>query len=787
MLCAMVTPRRLYPIAIGAWLLIASGCSRAVHDDGAFGVLRLLEHVADARYDAQEEPDRELPIDDSAWRPFVGAQGTDAELAALVAASSVGEDGTLALGAPRGGFVQAVDHGEARRVEVLARVGGDVKLGVFELSAALPADVLDPFAFVAEHLVAHHPLASDEGGVHRVAFDPVRACAALAVAASCEEGRSGRVEELTVLAAGFRARVRAALSSGVEELAGLPPIGRTYVGFDDRPCFALPPGGELRFLVHGAGSRLEWAAALVPHAASGEPAAGRLLVEAEGDAPHRTELASQERSVARWHDAVLQTAPRQGDREVRFRFEATQGAPIALVAAPRLVQPPRSRADAPPSVVFVSIDTLRSDHLGCYGYPRPTSPELDALAARSILFEDVWAQGAYTLPTHMSLMTGQFGSVHGVTDVPDVLSAERSGLLARWLADEGFETAAFTGAGYVSPEFGFAEGFDRFSVIDPVWNRESTRAERIFELSELHSRELAERMSIGTVADWVDGHADVPFFLFVHTYAPHEFDPPLADRQALGVQGGDLSGDPVSMAWISSRATKPPGPLTEAERARLVDLYDAAIHQADRAVGELLDRLDRAGVTEHTVVAVTSDHGKELGERGDVEHGATLYEELLQVPLILHVPGEIPRRVTEPAMQVDLVPTLARLVGFEPDRPIQGRDLLSLDGDRVLYSELDWEVVRFAWRRDGLKTIWTAPGKGWPDRDADGEETYDLVADPGERDPLPAGEARVTELLAFRDAWYALAAETGGASGPRTLSAETREALRMLGYDLTER
>ena len=778
-------------LAVGASV---SGCEQdRDREPASFELERLLLRERGGRFEAGSQVSSTFETGSQPWSVFIGAQASPEDKLAFESASRVGADGLLELGDPAGGFCRSIPFEPAHEVQVSARADAGLVWAVYELSTPIGADELgrrDAASLATdERLLGTHslePATSGSAGERTVVFEPDPDCRALLAAVFSEADMSGTAGDLRVAALDLPARIERLLADP-QGRPGFPPLGRARVGFEDRPSAAMGAGQRWNIAIEDGADRLELGLALAPHRPGLAAAQGvfEILQLAEDgtrlDAA-QFELSSERRDRAAWTELRVLLA--EGVAELEFNLNGT-GEPIALIAAPRLVRPPVRGAAAPPSVVLISIDTLRSDHLGTYGYGRETSPHLDRFASGSVVFEDVWSQGAYTLPSHWSLMSGQFGSFHGVEDVRDLVVPERTGVLAAWLGGYGYQTAAFTGAGYVTPEFGFARGFDRFSLLDPVWNRESERAARFIAASPDLSRELAERASVSQAMDWLAACVGTPAFLFLHTYAPHEFDPPRLDREALGIEGGDLSSDGLSAAWIGGRSGRPSGPLPNDQRERLIDLYDAAIHQADRELAPLLEFLSER--REEFVTVIVSDHGKEIGERGDVEHGSTLYEELLQVPLILSGPGIAPARVTRPAMVVDVVPTLARLCGFTPDRPIQGRDLLGEATDRVLFSELNRIVERYATRRGSQKTIWTAPGKGWPDPSVDGEETFELSTDPGELIQLPGNPARVAELVAFRDAWRELGMRAAaGPGGQREIAPDTAKALRLLGYDVTE-
>lgn len=560
-----------------------------------------------------------------------------------------------------------------------------------------------------------------------------------------------------------------------------------------RPGAAMPPGGGLVWPVDvpAVEGRVEAVLGLLDHPLA--DTATRVRVQgrfAEEEFVELTTLQLPEPGEGRWQPIALAWPAGYAGETVGFELRVEVDGPgfaLPVVCAPRWV--PDDPAQGERDLVLFSLDTLRADHLGSYGYERDTSPHTDALAARGLRFTDVWAESAYTLPTHTTMFTGQHAAVHGVHGAGDVLDRGRSPLLAELLLSEGYATGAFTGGGFLLPKFGLHEGYERYGVVDVQWNRESSRlTDLIGEVGGLTEAAAAEAHP-DRIADWVAARGAEPRFLFVHTYAPHEFDAPRADREALGIEGPSLEDDPVALAWIGSWRTRPEAPISDADRRRMIDLYDAAVRQADRLVGDVVDEVERSGRTDRTLFVVTSDHGKELGERGIIEHGHSLQEELLDVPLILAGPG-VPVGLREsPAMQVDLVPTLWKLLGVTGDHPVQGRDLLeSGGGARPLLAELDWQRTRFAFREGPRKWLAQAPR---PERDWDvahSASEFDLAEDPGELRPLPVDPEREARAFAARAALRALGASLATVDGAsRTIDEATAQTLQALGYAVESR
>ncbi len=313
------------------------------------------------------------------------------------------------------------------------------------------------------------------------------------------------------------------------------------------------------------------------------------------------------------------------------------------------------REEARPSILVVLVDALRPDHLGCYGYGRPTSPEIDRLAARSVRFSQAVAVSSWTKPSVPSLFTSLYPSQHGVLEgsarggpraaESDVLP-EEARTLAEALRERGYRTAAFVHNAHLRPAFGLAQGFDEY----------------------LDSDESAPAM-IRRVLAWMDGERSEtgtsPFFVYLHVLDVHwPYEPPPEAARALGAEAGERPDDYALREAVNRGLVR----LSPEEVERIVLRYDAEIRGVDAALGELLDGLEERGLLERMVVAFTSDHGEAFLEHGTLGHGADLYEESLRVPLILKLPGArgAGRVVAERVTTLDLMPTLLELAGVAP-------------------------------------------------------------------------------------------------------------------------
>ena len=404
------------------------------------------------------------------------------------------------------------------------------------------------------------------------------------------------------------------------------------------------------------------------------------------------------------------------------------GAVCALaVLAVLLIGRGRSREAAGASVLLVTIDTLRADHVGAYGAKTGATPHLDALAARGTVFEEALASVPLTLPSHASLLSGREPPHHGVHLNGRSIFPADAPTLATVLKGRGYATAAFVAAYVLDRRFGLARGFDLY---DDQVERRGAGA------SVLES----ERPCLAVVAaaeQWIGGQTE-PFFAWVHFYEPHApYDPPSPYREQ---QGG-----------------RP---------------YDGEIAAADACVGRVVAAAE-ARASGRLLVAATSDHGEALGDHGELTHGFFVYQPTLRVPLILAGAGVRVSRRTAPARAVDLVPTVLAQLGVSVPAGLDGADLFGPARGAEAYAEtrypetLGWAGLR-ALRVGALKYI-----------DAPRPELYDLGADPGEtRNLFPTRAADAQRLLRGLDALKA----TERAAVSTANDPEIAEKLRALGY-----
>jgi arylsulfatase A-like enzyme len=432
---------------------------------------------------------------------------------------------------------------------------------------------------------------------------------------------------------------------------------------------------------------------------------------------------------------------------------------------------PRAR-----NLVLISVDTLRPDHLGCYGHTRATSPAIDALAARGARFTDVTAAAPWTLPSHATLLTGLYPSHHGVKSHETRLAAETTTLAEEFQA-AGFQTFAVVNSHNLgAPQFQLAQGFQRWRYVTETFEDREKR----LRTGNMGPVVLDEARSFLAERD-----AARPFFLFLHFYDVHSDWTPDQEHRAAFVApyDGKLDGGTQQLQGVRNRGEQ----LSERDLAFLRELYDAEIRTLDDLLGGFFAWLGQEQLIDDTLVVLTSDHGEEFQEHGSVLHGRTQYQELLAIPWIMAGPGVPAGRVLDtPVHGIDIAPTVRALLGVEPRAAMDGIDVSPLFAGgalepRLFFAEADQnnkvpgqqEVDRKVMvRRGGAKLI--------ADRVQQRLELYDLATDPGETRELSTARPQDTEEL--RQALERFRAGARSAQPIAAPSAEEQERLDAMGY-----
>lgn len=387
-------------------------------------------------------------------------------------------------------------------------------------------------------------------------------------------------------------------------------------------------------------------------------------------------------------------------------------------------------APARPNLIIISIDTLRPDHLAAYGYGRPTSPNLDAVARESVVFERCLAQASWTPPSVASLFTSLYPPQHGSLGKDRIPLADQNLTLAEILSDQGYATAAFSASPFISRDFGFGQGFQTFGF---------DAAENAAALNRL-------------VLTWLSDQPAEPFFLYVMYFDPHfpYQPPPPYDRK---FQNGP-EGKPL---WDPRRVTK----LTTLFELKatvgretfefLKSEYDGEIAYTDEQIGVLLAELKRRGLLDRSVLVFVSDHGEEFLEHGAFGHGNALYQEAVRILFMLREPGPAKpgTRIGSVVREIDVLPTALELLGIPLTRPVEGKSLVS----RIRGAESPADRPAFASSQSLVRQGETMRAlTRWPyqfllAQNPSRAEIYDLAADPEEQNNLAAARPELLREL----------------------------------------
>ncbi len=386
--------------------------------------------------------------------------------------------------------------------------------------------------------------------------------------------------------------------------------------------------------------------------------------------------------------------------------------------------------DSLPNIMLVVIDTLRADHLGMYGYSRPTSPNLDAFADEAAVFQRSFSHSPWTMPSIASILTGLVPRDHGITQWEQPL-APRFLTLTERLQQAGYRTGACVSHHILKPRYHYDQGFQSydFSVLKLGSSRKVSSSPHIARC--------------GT--DFLDQDSDAPFFLWLHFFDPH--------NDYVKHEGHDFGDQPM-------------------------DRYDSEIAFTDQYLGQVFDFLDASGLSDSTIVVVMADHGEEFRDHGGTKHTLTLYNEVIRIPLVMKVPGFSGTRMEQLVAETQVSPTILALAGLPvPDSfsaPIIPFDAdgFSAGGDHTIIAETLREADKRAVVQDRWKFIL--------DKKKHRRYLFDLSKDPSEKHNLAGREpATTSRLLSLVEKHYA-----GGRTQiqAQPLAPETKEALEALGY-----
>ena len=544
------------------------------------------------------------------------------------------------------------------------------------------------------------------------------------------------------------------------------------------------------------------------------PVRFRVRVEGAGVEP-REVFARTVTRPHRWEPAMVDLSPWGGrTATLALEIEAERPGTIGFWGAPAI----RGRVDErrggtgkrppPQGVILVMADTLRRDHMGVYGYPRPTTPVLDRLAREGVLFRDCVGQATWTKVSAPSLLTSLYPSVHGVKDFMDRLPSSAA-TLAEAYREAGYATLSLSSILFTGRFSNLHQGFEEV-------HEDSSLAERG---SSKTAREYVDRL-----AAWLEAHRDVPFFVYFHVLDPHDPYRPAPPYDALwadparseeherrGAALRKVIADPLLRNMGSAMPTRAEfaaaGIDAETHVGHDRGWYDGSIRGLDTEMGRLVERLRGLGLDRRTLFAFTADHGEEFLDHGRMLHGQSVYGELANTALILWGPGTVPAgvEVAETVQSIDVMPTLLDASGLRAPAAAQGRSLLPLiEGGNASAREGE----RWAARPAITEKAVTVDNGSPPPRDTESVavvfEGWKLVQhvkrppaapdvelfhhqrDPLDRDDVAARNPEVVRRLSRElDAWrrsVASARLRPDAEAAAALSKEEVERLRALGY-----
>jgi arylsulfatase A-like enzyme len=433
-------------------------------------------------------------------------------------------------------------------------------------------------------------------------------------------------------------------------------------------------------------------------------------------------------------------------RHMRIGIIVSIAAVVVLIGVLVWVFNGRAPVDRPANVLLITVDTLRPDRLGYGGHNRDTSPTIDGLAARSLVFPNVYSVSGWTLPSVATLLTGRYPRDHGATDFHWAVDS-RMPTMAGILKNQGYDTRGFVSHLILTPSYGVAEGFRSFdySVLNIGHPHEVSTGRQLTDLV------------IESTADMTE-----PYFLWVHYFDPHfEYVP--------HSQWSHFGGEDV-------------------------DRYDQEVAFTDAQISRLLDHLERRGLFDNTITVFTSDHGEEFGEHGDKFH-YTLYEEVMRCPLVINAPLLEPAVDDRIVEQIDILPTVLSMLDLEVDSLFPGRILLGEDsGERPVFVERDRPPPynqRGVILGDYKLTVIEEVDPASIPRKSQGTESpvvnvspgiymYDLSTDPGETQNIyDESDPKAIKLLVMLAEHFSVQATT---AHEVEIDETLRDKLRSLGY-----
>ncbi len=434
--------------------------------------------------------------------------------------------------------------------------------------------------------------------------------------------------------------------------------------------------------------------------------------------------------------------------------------------------------------MLISIDSLRADHVGAYGYTRPTTPAIDALAAEGLLFARAYSSSSWTLPAHAALLTGLVDSAHGATSQGKTLRSSAS-TLAELLSAAGYATTGFYSGPFLHPHFGLDQGFERY--IDCSSYGLGSRKLKPLRAHAASHDDITNPNILRSLGAELLRPRRRPFFFFIHMWDVHYdlIPPPPFDTMF----NSDYSGSFPAYHFRHERGFRKG--MDQADYAQVLALYDGEIRSTDTTIAAILDKLRKRSLLEDTLVVITADHGEEFLEHDGKGHRRTLFEEVTRIPLLMWMPAKLgPGRVEEPVALIDVAPTILDILGLQAPPEMMGRSLVALaHGQRGAEPYPVLSELFTPTKTPALSALVLGPDKLIVDHRSDSATYYDLSTDPHELHPRsapsePRARALAVAMQRIKTRAQAIARKhqgldrEAGAILPKPIS----DQLRSLGY-----
>lgn len=698
------------------------------------------------------------------------------------------------VAAPGSLLVLIADVESAAAAEVSMRLWGDAP-GASRVSAIMlpelpsrsqldrPRDVVDyAVGRALHHLSPIGVIPDGEGQLYRCVIDPLLDTKALMLLV-WNVGGELHIDDVEVKAVQWSAE-SASDAAGSTNTA----IRSVTVGMDRRLAYVLSSGSTLRCPVQLPPPDPIFRCSVAASKTDRDPDLDvRISVRVEGEqakAWTTTLSEGSSRLSGAWRDVEIDLSGLdQREALIELKVSSPGRGAVAFGEPVILARPPSETL--PPDIVLISLDTVRADRLSLYGFERETSPNLSRLAAESSVFDNCITPAPWTLPSHVTLLTGQLPPRHGVREPQHRIDPGRSSLLPAELRLVGYQTLGFTGGGFVDPRFGFSNGFDSYGTRD-VGLPDDQFVKDLVGVPTAERRRLLGDAPLEKVLAILGEEARYrPRFVFLHTYVAHSYLALRDDLLAVGAREDeldDLTGPRIVATLRGENAAAARRLERSDEDIRQMRLlYDATLRRADRVVGEVVAALEAGGRLDQTYLIVTSDHGEALLEHGLSGHRGHLGEPVIRVPLLVRGPGVRAGRVSNVVSTADIAPTLREAIGLPaPAVPTDGRSLMQLltGGREPPEPALAFAGPKYALRGERWKL--QARTKGGTLQDT---VLFDLLRDPTEDVDRSGQEPELTErlLAALRRRVQALEASAASLEN-QELDSDLAEELRAIGY-----